>query len=68
MSVSIKISRYIFIGLLIAMITFCAPPKKNLFYEKRKKNSYVNASQLGKNKYYFSPDYQKKLNKMYKKK
>lgn len=68
MSVSIKISRYIFIGFLIAMITACAPAKKNQYYEKRKKNSHVNASQLGKNKYYFSPDYQKKLNKMYKKK
>jgi sortase (surface protein transpeptidase) len=68
MSVSIKISKYIFIGLLIAMISSCAPAKKNQYYEKRKKNSYVNASQLGKNKYYFSPDYQKKLNKMYKKK
>jgi hypothetical protein len=68
MSVSIKITRYIFIGFLIVMITFCAPAKKNTFYEKRKKNSYVNASQLGKNKYYFSPNYQKKLNKTFKKK
>jgi hypothetical protein len=53
---------------MIVMITACAPAKKNPFYEKRKKNSYVNASQLGKNKYYFSKDYQKKLNNMYKKK
>jgi hypothetical protein len=68
MSVSMKLSRYFFIFFLITMITACAPAKKNPFYEKRKKSSYVNASQLGKNKYYFSPDYQKKLNKMYRKK
>jgi hypothetical protein len=68
MSVSAKILRYFFICTMIVMITACAPAKKNPFYEKRKKNSYVNASQLGKNKYYFSKDYQKKLNNMYKKK
>lgn len=49
-------------------MTTCAPAKKNPFYEKRKKNSYVNASQLGRNRYFFSNDYQKKLNKNYKKK
>jgi hypothetical protein len=50
------------------MFTVCAPAKKNTFYEKRKKSTQVNASQLGKNKYYFSSGYQKKLIKMYKKK
>jgi hypothetical protein len=50
------------------IFTCCAPAKKNPFYEKRKKNSQVNASQLGRNKYYFSPGYQKKLNKTFKKK
>jgi hypothetical protein len=46
----------------------CAPTKKNPFYEKRKKSSQVNASQLGRNRYYFSKDYQKKLTKTYKRK
>lgn len=68
MSELVRMLRYIILGFLVAMITSCAPAKKNTYYEKRKKSSYVNASQLGKNKYYFSPDYQKKLNKMYKKK
>ena len=63
-----KILKYVFIFILIVMFTACAPVKKNPFYEKRKKSSQVNASQLGRNKYYFSPGYQKKLNKNYKKK
>jgi hypothetical protein len=50
------------------MFFACAPAKKNPFYEKRKKGSQVNASQLGRNRYYFSSGYQKKLNKNYKKK
>lgn len=64
----IKILKYIFICFLIVLLTDCAPAKKNPFYEKRKKSSQVNASQLGRNKYYFSSGYQKKLNKNYKKK
>jgi hypothetical protein len=46
----------------------CAPTKKNPFYEKRKKSSQVNASQLGRNRYYFSKDYQNKLTKTFKRK
>jgi hypothetical protein len=68
MSVALKIFKTFFIFFLIATFTFCAPAKKNPFYEKRKKNSQVSASQLGRNKYYFSPGYQKKLNKTFKKK
>jgi hypothetical protein len=68
MSEAVKILKYFFIFLLIAMFTTCAPAKKNPFYEKRKKSSQINASQLGRNKYYFSSGYQKKLNKTYKKK
>jgi hypothetical protein len=68
MSKAIKILNYIFILFLIAIFTACAPAKKNPYYEKRKKSSHVNASQLGRNRYYFSKDYQKKLTKTYKKK
>jgi hypothetical protein len=50
------------------MFSLCAPAKKNTYYEKRKKGSQVNASQLGRNKYYFSSGYQKKLSKSYQKK
>jgi hypothetical protein len=68
MSKTIKILNYIFIFFLIAIFTACAPAKKNPFYEKRKKSSQVSSSQLGRNRYYFSKDYQKKLNKTFKKK
>lgn len=62
----IKILNYCFILILIVLITGCAPAKKNPYYEKRKKSSQVNASQLGRNRYYFSSSYQKKLNKTFK--
>jgi hypothetical protein len=68
MSNANKILKYIFILCLIAIFISCAPAKKNPYYEKRKKSTQVNASQLGRNKYYFSKDYQKKLTKTYKKK
>lgn len=68
MSEAIKILKYIFIFFLIAMFTACAPVKKNPYYEKRKQASRVNTSQLGRNRYFFSSGYQKKLNKNYKKK
>jgi hypothetical protein len=63
-----KILNYISIILIIAFVTACAPAKKNTYYERRKKSTQVNASQLGRNRYYFSPGYQKKLNKNYKRK
>jgi hypothetical protein len=68
MSKAIKILNLSFIFILIVIFTACAPAKKNPYYEKRKKSSQVNASQLGRNRYYFSKDYQKKLNKTFKKK
>jgi hypothetical protein len=68
MSKAIRFLKYFSIVLVIAMFTSCAPAKKNPFYEKKKKGSQVNASQLGRNKYYFSSGYQKKLSSKYKKK
>jgi PBP1b-binding outer membrane lipoprotein LpoB len=68
MSKAIKILNYIFILILILIYTSCAPAKKNPYYEKKKKSSQVNASQLGRNRYYFSSGYQKKLNKTFKQK
>jgi len=54
--------------LLIALVTACAPAKKNTYYKKKKQASKAKTEQLGRNKYYFSPGYQKKLNSNYKKK
>jgi hypothetical protein len=62
-----KILKYFLILLMFASAVTCAPAKKNPFYEKKKNNSPVTASQLGRNKYYFSKDYQKKLQKKFKK-
>ena len=64
-----KISRSLILILIIALITGigCATTKKNSIYAKKKQGSHVNASQLGRNKYYFSTNYQKKLTKSYKK-
>jgi hypothetical protein len=63
-----KILNYSLYFIIIVIFTACAPAKKNPYYEKRQKSSQVNASQLGRNRYYFSKDYQKKLNKTFKKK
>jgi PBP1b-binding outer membrane lipoprotein LpoB len=68
MSKAIKILKYILIILIIAILTGCASSKKNTYYAKKKKASKVNNEQVGRNKYYFSPGYQKKLNSTYKKK
>jgi hypothetical protein len=51
----------------IATITGCASTKKSSGFTRQKQASHVNASQLGRNKFYFSTGYQKKLAKSYKK-
>jgi len=42
--------------------------KKNPWTKKHTKSSIINTSQLGRNRYYFSTNYQKKLQKSVKKK
>ena len=68
MSKAIKILKYLVIFISIAIITGCASSKQNPYYKKRQKASRVNTSQLGRNRYYFSTGYQKKLYKSYKNK
>jgi len=65
-----KISRLLFLLLLSTsfVMSGCASAKKNPYYEKRIKASRNNTKQLGRNRYYFSNDYQKKLAKSYKRK
>jgi len=55
----------LFLSALILM-PGCASSKKNT-YQASRRNSYIDTSQLGRNKYFFSKKYQKKLYK-YKKK
>jgi hypothetical protein len=68
MSKVFKILKISFILILIVIVNACAPAKKNPYYQKRKKASHVNTSQLGRNRYFYSPSYQKKLIKSYKRK
>ena len=68
MSRTVKILTYTFSLVLIAFLISCASSKKNPYYEKRKQASHVNTTQVGRNKYFFSNEYQKKLSKSYKKK
>jgi hypothetical protein len=62
--------RYTFFLLLIAILAVsgCASSKTNPYAQKKRKSDMVQASNLGKNRYYFSNSYQKKLTKSYKKK
>jgi hypothetical protein len=67
---AIKILRVLFLLLIIAIFTGtgCVAAKQNPFQSKKKTQaSRVNTSQLGRNKFYFSTNYQKKLSKSYKK-
>ncbi len=64
-----KIVKLFFLSLLsIIIMGGCASSKKNPYYEKRIQASRTNTRQLGRNRYYFSKDYQKKLSKSYKRK
>jgi phosphoglycerol transferase MdoB-like AlkP superfamily enzyme len=64
-----KIPTFIFlIFILLFLSAGCASSKKNPYYEKRMRASRSNTNQLGRNRYYFSKDYQKKLGKSYKRK
>ena len=65
---TIKILTLAFSLILIALFISCASSKKNPYYEKRKKASHINTTQVGRNKYFFSSGYQKKLVKSYKNK
>jgi hypothetical protein len=65
----IKILKYGLIFFLVSLFisTGCVAARQNPFNKKRSKASHVNTSTLGRNKYYFSTGYQKKLLKTFKK-
>ncbi|MFZ2287076.1 MAG: hypothetical protein WAV93_08845 [Bacteroidales bacterium] len=50
----------------IMLMPSCASTSKST-YKAARKNSYIDTSQLGRNKYFFSKKYQKKLYKFKKK-
>jgi len=55
-----SITFIVFILTAIIMLPSCATTKKAQ-YRSARKNSYIDTSQLGRNKYFFSKKYQKKL-------
>jgi hypothetical protein len=66
-----KISKSLILILFLFVMIFTSgwgSSNKNPYYEKRMKASRTNTTQLGRNRYYFSKDYQKKLTKSYKRK
>jgi len=70
MKVITKITKYfsfLFLFFILTCIS-CASAKQNPYYKKRTRVSHVNTSQLGRNRYFFSVNYQKKLQKSMKKK
>jgi hypothetical protein len=68
MSRHIKILKYFLILVIIALFSGCATVRQNPFDHKRKKASKVNTQTVGRNKYFFSTNYQKKLVRNYRKK
>lgn len=63
-----RILKYSLIFLVIAILAGCAPTRKNTWVAKRKEASRVNTARLGRNRFFFSTDYQKKLQKNYRRK
>ncbi|HBE39925.1 MAG TPA: hypothetical protein DDW27_01725 [Bacteroidales bacterium] len=63
----VLILKYFVLFTSVAIMASCAPSRQNPYYKKRAEASKVNTSQLGRNRYYFSSGYQKKLLKSYKK-
>lgn len=53
----------IFVFIVVLTCTGCASAKKNKFHSKWKE-SLCNVSHLGKNKYYYSKHYQRKLKRI----
>ncbi|MFO7574623.1 MAG: hypothetical protein R6W67_05655 [Bacteroidales bacterium] len=68
MSRFLKKYSYLILILVALVLAGCASSKKNNWIKERRKSGYVSTSRLGKNKYYFSNSYQKKLYRSMKRK
>jgi len=62
-----KYLKYLLILLIIVLMSSCLASRKNP-YARKKRQSHISATQLGRNKYFFSNSYQKKLKRSYRKK
>jgi PBP1b-binding outer membrane lipoprotein LpoB len=63
-----RILKYALIFLIIVILSGCAPSRKNTWVAKRKEASRVNTTKVGRNRFFFSTDYQRKLQKNYRRK
>jgi uncharacterized protein (UPF0333 family) len=66
MSKITRILNYSLLFLFIVIFAGCAPARKNTWVAKRKTAVKVNTSTLGRNRFFYSNSYQKKLNRNYK--
>ena len=62
-----KYLKYLLFLLIIVLMSSCFASRKNP-YARKKRQSHISATQLGRNKYFFSNSYQKKLRRSYRKK
>jgi len=66
--VRVSLGLMVFFVAAVIILPGCAASKKDTYYQKKvKAQSHIDASKLGRNKYFFSTQYQKKLNKFKKK-
>ncbi|MDP4224705.1 MAG: hypothetical protein Q8868_15465 [Bacteroidota bacterium] len=63
-----KTLKYLPLLLILILFSSCSAERKNPYYTKRANTPQSHVNQLGRNKYYFSDSYQKRLNKSYKRK
>ena len=62
-----KYLKYLIIMLIVILMTSCFTSRRNP-YARKKRKTHISATQLGRNKYFFTNEYQKKLRKSYRKK
>jgi len=66
--VNVSLGLLVFFIAVVIILPGCATSKKDTYYQKKvKAQSHIDASKLGRNKYFFSTKYQKKLTKFKKK-
>ena len=58
-----KLKYILFLVLIMTCAACASSKKKNPYYAKKKEASKVNTTQLGRNRYYYSPGYKKKMEK-----
>ncbi|MFO7852969.1 MAG: hypothetical protein ACQERS_01470 [Bacteroidota bacterium] len=59
-----KYLKYLMIILIALLMASCFASRRNP-WAKKKRRSHISTTQLGRNKYFFSNEYQKKLKRSY---